>query len=173
MFTRRCSERRFFLRPDRETTNAFWYCLGWSAQKHRIIDQGGSMPDAVSLSFQAPPVLARLSRSQYAGMLREHIAAIERDAAAARHISGATLLGPRRVLAQHWDDRPKDAEPRRQISPAVACRDKWRRIERLQQNKPFRLYRAAFDSLRSGLTALFPPGTWCMRFRARIQIGTA
>jgi putative transposase len=35
MFTRRCSERRFFLRPDPETTNAVWYCLGWAALKHR------------------------------------------------------------------------------------------------------------------------------------------
>jgi len=47
MFTRRCSERRFFLRPDAETTNAFWYCLGWAAQKHRQV-----LHAAVALSNQ-------------------------------------------------------------------------------------------------------------------------
>lgn len=36
MITRRCSERRFFLRPDRETNNAFIYCLGVAAQKYGI-----------------------------------------------------------------------------------------------------------------------------------------
>ena len=36
MITRRCSERRFFLRPDDETTNAFVYCLAVAAEKYGI-----------------------------------------------------------------------------------------------------------------------------------------
>jgi hypothetical protein len=36
MITRRCSERRFFLRPDSETNNAFIYCLAVAAQKYGI-----------------------------------------------------------------------------------------------------------------------------------------
>jgi len=36
MITRRCSERRFFLRPDDETNNAFIYCLGVAALKYGI-----------------------------------------------------------------------------------------------------------------------------------------
>ena len=32
MITRRCSERRFFMRPDRETNNAFIYCLALAAR---------------------------------------------------------------------------------------------------------------------------------------------
>jgi hypothetical protein len=73
-----------------------------------------------------------------------------------------------------WNDRPADAEPRRQLSPTVACRDKWRRIERLKHNKLFHaLYRAAFLGFRAGIAAVFPLGTWCMRFRAPIQISTA
>jgi len=36
MITRRCSERRFFLRPDPETNNAFIYCLGLAAEKYGI-----------------------------------------------------------------------------------------------------------------------------------------
>jgi putative transposase len=36
MITRRCSERRFFLRPDPETNNAFIYCLGLAALRAKV-----------------------------------------------------------------------------------------------------------------------------------------
>jgi hypothetical protein len=36
MVTRRCSERRFFLRPDAETNNAFIYCLALAAQRAKV-----------------------------------------------------------------------------------------------------------------------------------------
>ncbi|MBC8131828.1 MAG: hypothetical protein H7X95_02510, partial [Deltaproteobacteria bacterium] len=36
MITRRCSERRFFLRPDRRTNNAFIYCLAVAAQAYEV-----------------------------------------------------------------------------------------------------------------------------------------
>src|SRR5882672_6556783 len=36
MITRRCSERRFFMRPDDRTNNAFIYCLGLAAQKYGV-----------------------------------------------------------------------------------------------------------------------------------------
>jgi putative transposase len=36
MITRRCSERRFFLRPDPETNNAFIYCLAVAAEKYGV-----------------------------------------------------------------------------------------------------------------------------------------
>ena len=36
MITRRCSERRFFLRPDPQTNNAFSYCLALAADVYRI-----------------------------------------------------------------------------------------------------------------------------------------
>ena len=36
MITRRCSERRCFLRPDRETNNAFIYCLALAATRAKV-----------------------------------------------------------------------------------------------------------------------------------------
>jgi putative transposase len=36
MITRRCSERRFFLRPDAETNNAFIYCLAIAAARSGV-----------------------------------------------------------------------------------------------------------------------------------------
>jgi REP-associated tyrosine transposase len=286
MFTRRCSERRFFLRPDAATTNAFWYCLGWAAEKHgvllhgavalsnhvhivatdprgvypdflrdfhgllarvmnawrgrweyfwdanqasavvlegeavqmdkliyaltnpvglverakdwpgatslhctvtdkpivavrpkhffRDVNDGGGMPDAVTIRFSAPPALAVLSREAFVRALRELVAAAEEKAAAVRRRTGAAVLGRPKILAQHWSDRPPDHEPRRELSPSLACRDKWRRIELLAHSRTFHaLYRAAFEAFRTGLAAIFPAGTWSMRFRASIQLSTA
>lgn len=62
----------------------------------------------------------------------------------------------------------------RVVIPTLACRDKWRRIERLRQNKiVVKLHQAALIAFRSDLATLFPLGTWSMRFRASIQISTA
>jgi putative transposase len=36
MITRRCSERRFFLRPDEDTNNAFLYCLALAATRAKV-----------------------------------------------------------------------------------------------------------------------------------------
>src|SRR5215467_2975956 len=36
MITRRCTQRQFLMRPDRETTNAFVYCLAVAAQRYRV-----------------------------------------------------------------------------------------------------------------------------------------
>lgn len=286
MFTRRCSERRFFLRPDRETTNAFWYCLGWAAEKHGMIihaavamsnhvhvhatdprgvypdflrdflvllarcvnawrgrwehlwdanqasavlledeaaqmdkliyvlanpvelvgrasdwpgatayrpivegermvatrpshffrdeKDGGGMPRVVALTFQPPPALAALPKREYVGLIVERVAQAEREARTKHREAGTVVLGRERILVQRWDGRPADREPRRQVGPTVACRDKWLRIERLRDNKLFQtLYRAAFLAFRTGASAVFPLGTWCLRFRAAIEISTA
>jgi len=37
LITRRCSERRFFLRPSAETNEIFLYVLAVAAQRHRIL----------------------------------------------------------------------------------------------------------------------------------------
>jgi REP element-mobilizing transposase RayT len=36
MITRRCTQRQFLMRPDRETNNAFVYCLAEAAARYRI-----------------------------------------------------------------------------------------------------------------------------------------
>lgn len=36
MFTRRCTQRQFLMRPDKETTQAYLYCLAVAAEKHGI-----------------------------------------------------------------------------------------------------------------------------------------
>jgi putative transposase len=36
MITRRCTERQFLMRPDKETNNAFIYCLAEAAARFHI-----------------------------------------------------------------------------------------------------------------------------------------
>jgi hypothetical protein len=140
----------------------------------RTEEDGGGMPATLELSFLPPPLFGTLSSEDYRSQIKESVEEVEAEAAVARRGAGTAVLGKRRILAQRWNEKPSDAEPRRQLSPSVACRDKWLRIERLQLNKRFQeIYRAARHAFRAGLEAIFPCGTWLMRFRAPVQVSSA
>ena len=131
------------------------------------------MPATVKLCFLPPPSFSTLPHRDYRSRVEEHVDRVETEAAVARRGARTAVLGKRRILAQRWNDKPSDAEPRRQLSPSVACRDKWLRIERLQLNKRFQeIYRDARHAFRAGLEAIFPCGTWLMRFRAPVQVSS-
>jgi hypothetical protein len=135
---------------------------------------GGAMPESVTLTFEPPPALADRAREEYVRLVRATVTGIEQEADERRRAGSRAVLGPRRVQAQSWADRPGDPEPRRRLNPQVACRDKWLRIERVAANRTFQeFYRAAFDDFRKGIEAIFPCGTWLMRFRAVVQVSTA
>jgi putative transposase len=277
MITRRCSERRFFMRPDSETNNAFLYCLTVAAQRTEvgvmfflamsnhyhagIIDKrgrlpefleyfhklfakhqnalrgrwenfwateqtsavelvdgedvigkmmytltnpvkdglvqrssqwpgasslgaqlhgnrltahrprhlfrpDGPMPEAVALELTVPPGAETIPREEFAKLVEERLSAEEARFQADRLRDGVDVLGCTAVLQQHWSDSPDSVEPRRRLSPRVACRNGWRRAETLRRNSGFvDAYRAARDLLLSGIEAVFPEGTyWLRRF---------
>jgi hypothetical protein len=140
----------------------------------RTEDAGGDMPATLEVSFSPPPGFSELPSRDYRALVKEHVDSAETEAAVARRTAQTTVLGRRRILAQRWFDKPSDAEPRRQLGPNVACRDKWLRIERLHLNKRFQaIYRAARDAFRAGLEAIFPCGTWLIRIRAPVQVSSA
>jgi hypothetical protein len=65
------------------------------------------------------------------------------------------------VLRQHWNDSPNTRDPRRGLSPRVARKNKWARIEALQRNQAFLdHHRGARADHLASRHALFPPGTW-------------
>ena len=74
-------------------------------------------------------------------------------------------LGVARVLGQSPFKRPRTGEPHRGLSPRVAARDRWRRMELLQRLKSFTAdYAEALRIWREGLKeAVFPAGTYLMR----------
>src|SRR5512133_64478 len=75
------------------------------------------------------------------------------------------FLGVARVLAQNPFARPPPGEPRFELKPRIAARDKWRRIEGLFRLKSFeQAYRQAWVERRSGApNVLFPAGTYLLR----------
>jgi len=127
----------------------------------RSKEQGGSMPETISIVFRRPNGFDELSDKQWQQLLREQIDEAETVAREERSQSGRSVVTPRKVLAQSHKRTPWTKEERRTLSPRVACKDKWRRIECLQRNKA---WQAAYDDARkqwlTGLQATFPAGAW-------------
>ncbi len=91
----------------------------------------------------------------------------EREAAfrAEHDAKGEPFLGRRGVLEQSRHDRPQTRAPRFGNSPRVACRNRWRRIERLRSNGQWHAdYREALAGWCAGARdVVFPVGTYKMR----------
>jgi putative transposase len=137
-----------------------------SRPKH-FFREDGPMPEVVLLAFARPEGFGHLSGTEFAAMVLDRVRIAEETAAAERRRTGATVLGRKNVLAQRWRDCPASREPRRQLSPRVAARSKWSRIEALLRNRAFRdAYAAARASFAAGIRdVIFPAGTyWLRRF---------
>ncbi|HYD51973.1 MAG TPA: hypothetical protein VEA99_05075 [Gemmatimonadaceae bacterium] len=121
------------------------------------------MPEAASLRLERPPGFA--SDEEFRSQVREAVRKREDRAASRIGRDGGSFMGPRRVMAQRPTARPPPGERRRALSPRVACRDRWRRVEALRRLELFvDEYRAAWAKLRKGTrNALFPPGTCWVR----------
>jgi REP element-mobilizing transposase RayT len=126
--------------------------------KH-FFDPQGTLPESVTLRLTTPPGFptAEAFREQV------EVALKEREAAAVRR--APRVLGPARVLAQKPSTRPRSKDLLRQLSPRVAARDKWKRIEALGNLLSFLdSYRRALGAWREGkYGVLFPAGTYLMR----------
>jgi putative transposase len=278
MVTRRCSERRFFLRPDDETNNAFIYCLALAARRAEVdilfvvamsnhyhaglhdpkgnfpvfaehfhallarcqnahlgrfenfwsteptsvvrllepsdvLDKmvyayanpaaadlvdttedwpgansfeasrtakpmvatrppfffrpDGQQPEIVTLPIVRPAAFADRSPAQWSELLTEHVRAAEAEHRARRIAAGKAVLGRGAVLGQDPFACPKSAEPHFDISPRVAAKSKWPRIEALQRSREFLdRYRPAIKAWLTGVVdVVFPFGTyWMCRF---------
>jgi hypothetical protein len=125
------------------------------------------MPEHVEIQLHAPD---GMSVRDYAAQVTELVAAAERDAAAERARTRRPIIGRRAVRAQSYFASPSSHEPRREISPRVACASKWHRIEALERDRAF--LEAYYDAKRLwllGRRATFPAGTWALRQVVRIE----
>jgi hypothetical protein len=123
----------------------------------------GSMPASATLRLSPPPAFSK--DGGYVERVRSRLAEAEATAAAALRKARRFFLGVKAVLKQKPFSRPAPGEPRRELSPRVACPAKFKRIEALQRLKEFdRAYQAALASWRAGTRdVVFPRGTWQMR----------
>jgi hypothetical protein len=133
-----------------------------ASKPSRFFDPANAnLPDVVQLHFRRAPGFERLTHAEYAKLLREQVDQATAKAAEERRVKGIRIVGRKAVLRQHWSHSPNTREPRRALSPRVACKNKWARIEALQRNQAFLdQYRGARADHLAGHEAIFPPGTW-------------
>lgn len=117
------------------------------------------MPGSVGLRALAP---TGMNASEWARRVREAVADREAAAREKRRETGTRVLGRKAVLRVSAFDRPATHEPRRNLRPTIACRDRSRRIRELEALKRFREhYARARGRLLAGERAVvFPMGTY-------------
>jgi REP element-mobilizing transposase RayT len=132
----------------------------------------GPLPATATLRLHPPP---GVEPERLASDLSNELRRAEDRAAAELAVEGRSFLGATRVLGQNPSARPTTREVRGALSPAVATRNKWRRIEALLRLAEFRAaYRAALAAWRSGARdVVFPAGTWLMRVQHAVQCRAA
>jgi REP element-mobilizing transposase RayT len=125
--------------------------------------ESGYMPRTGELTLSAPPGFA--SAEEFAARVRNALEVLEKKARHEVESSGRGFLGAARISAQKPWGRPAPGEPRRQLNPRVASRDKWKRIEVLTQIQDFLdAYRVAWAKLRAKVPdVIFPAGTYKLR----------
>ena len=90
------------------------------------------MPSTVTLRLRKLPAGAKHSDDRYRADLQAAVVAREEAFGDEARKARLAFLGPQAVKQQSPLDRPRTHEPRRQLSPGVACRHKWARIEALR-----------------------------------------
>jgi REP element-mobilizing transposase RayT len=134
-----------------------------------FFDPNGPMPRNAALRLTRPAGFE--SPEDFDTQLAHALAELEAQAEANLSSEGRIFLGAGRVLTQKPTDRPASGEPRRALSPRVASRDKWKRIEALGRLVEFvARYREALTAWKSGFReALFPEGTYLLRITHAVR----
>ena len=129
----------------------------------------GSMPETVELRYVIPPELG--DADEVRRVLRERVAAVEREHAVKRLKTGAHVLGRRAILRQSWRDSPTSQARRPTLRPRVAARDRETRKAILRRYCDFLVaYREARACWLQGLHAIFPAGTYWLRRFANVPV---
>jgi REP element-mobilizing transposase RayT len=141
------------------------------ARPHVYFSENGTMPETATLRIVRPAICPDLSDSELAEHLEKLVADREAECRDAIAKEGRQFLGAKAVLRQRPSGRPTTLEPRREMSPRVAAKNKWRRIEALRRLKWFTdAYKKALELWRSGVrSVVFPAGTYAMRVLHQVK----
>jgi hypothetical protein len=126
------------------------------------------MPEEVEVVITRPEGLyPGLSDREARAKLREKARVAQGDLIAERRAKGRTFMGMKRVLRQPRHNTPSRTLERGGIRPHIGARNKWARIEALQDLKRFRQeHEAARQAHLAGeRDPVFPPGTYLMTRR--------
>lgn len=135
--------------------------------------EDGEMPATATLQLVCPEGFE--SVEAFRRGLVSALTALEDEAARKLASEGRAFLGRRQVLTQKPGALPRSSEPRRELNPRIAGRDKWKRIEAIGRLKDFlKAYRIAWLEFTRGIrNTLFPPGTYWMRVAYGVRCASA
>jgi putative transposase len=135
----------------------------------------GPTPATAVLRIVRPGICPELSDDRLADCVEELVS--EREAAVREDYRRELrrFRGAKNVLRQRPEERPLTVEPRRALSPRVAAKNKWLRIEALRRLRCFvDGYADALRAWRAGQRdVVFPAGTYAMRMRHCVACATA
>jgi putative transposase len=138
-------------------------------------DPKDKLPDFVTLPIVRPRAFADQTQVEWTGLLSERVREAESQHRVRRVAAGKTVLGRAAILAQDPFDCPQGVAPRFGISPRIACKSKWTRIEALQRCKEFlgNYARAIRAWMLGAKEVVFPAGTYWMRRFAHVACEAA
>jgi REP element-mobilizing transposase RayT len=140
--------------------------IGAAIGAHRpkvFFRENGYMPETAELVLDVPPGFG--DADDFRRRVAAALAASEDRAARELASERRGFLGAAKALAQRPTARPVSEEPRRNLKPRVAARDKWKRVEAVVRLVEFLDgYREAWRARRDGVAGvLFPAGTYLLR----------
>jgi putative transposase len=136
--------------------------------RHFFRDEG-PMPEELQLRVGLPDHFE--GKEGFLDELRRRITQVEQELERARQLSGRRVIGRRAILQQSWLDTPTSHEPRRNLRPRVAARDRLARLATLQRNEEWQAeYRSSRLMWLAGFDVEFPQGTYWLRRFARVRV---
>ena len=145
-----------------------------TAQRPKVFfDAKGLLPEEIELQLTVPPGFD--SADHFRALVSDQLRRLEEKHQRETAAQGRRFLGVARILAQSPFARPPPGEPRFELKPRIAARDKWRRVQGISQLKSFlRAYRQAWIARRSGLLDVqFPAGTYLLRIMHGVPCASA
>ena len=150
---------------------ASWPQKRQQVPRPRLFRDSGPMPEHATLELVRPPGFEDIDDKLLTELLGSAVEQREQFHRDVMQRQGRTFLGRRTIRKQSVFDTPAPGEPRRQMSPRVAEKNKWRRIEALQRLRDFlERYRRAYALFRAGFRdVVFPAGTYKLNRTAAVQ----
>lgn len=138
----------------------------------RAEQDGGTWPESVVFELHRPRGYDDLSDEDLAALIAERIETREDSERAEAAANGETFLGRAAVLRQSRYARPAKRRDKWGISPRVAAKNKWSRIERLNADRAWLAdYEDKRDRWRAGdREVVFPHGSYKMRVHHGVAV---
>jgi putative transposase len=133
----------------------------------------GPMPERAQLKLTAPETFSNDTEG-FISALTDDVTRRVSEKVGSMKDARRKFMGARKVLRQRPTDCPRTREPRRKLSPRVAAKNKWARIEMLKRLDGFvDNYRKAWARWMAGDThAEFPKGTYALARNQNVRVRT-